>query len=236
MANYLSRAAIALCTASFLAITSAEAVIYSEVGDAGQLRSTAQPTAANQGAANQPLTQILGSLLTGTDIDLYAINIVNPAAFSATTVNTLTNGSFLDTALFLFDSSGRPVYANDDDASGTNVTSTLPAGNALGPQVAGLYYLAISLSGAEPVNFANLLLFAMAANSTDLRGPNPSATGPLTNWDTTNVDGSFPTFPSNYQIDLTGATTAVIPEPNTLAFTVLGVIGLVGLMQKRKRS
>lgn len=236
MPKHLSKAVFALCAASFFAVASTEAVTYTEIGDAGQLRPTAQATAANQAAANQPLSQIFGSLLTGTDIDLYIINITNPAAFSATTVNTLTNGTGLDTALFLFDSNGRPVYANDDDASGTVLTSTLSAGNPLGPQVAGFYYLAISLSGAEPVNFANFALFAMAT-STSTRGPNPiSANDPLANWDTSNVNASFPTFPSNYQIDLTGATTAAVPEPTTFAFAVLGVMGLVGLTHKRKRS
>lgn len=236
MQKHYSKAVFALCAASFFAIASAEAVTYTEIGDAGQLPSTVQPTAANQAAANQPLTQIFGSLLTGADVDLYLINITNPATFSATTVNTLTNGTGLDTALFLFDSNGRPVYGNDDDASGTVVTSTLSAGNSLGPIVAGLYYLAIGLSGAEPVNFANIALF-VTTTSTATRGPNPiAANNPLANWDTSNVNGSFPTFPSNYQIDLTGATTAAIPEPSTLAFTILGVAGLIGLTQKRKRN
>jgi hypothetical protein len=172
--------------------------------------------------SGQPLTPIFGTLSSTTDIDIFVINISNPALFSATTVNALTGGNGLDTALFLFDSSGRPVYANDDDAGGLSIGSTLPAGNSLGPQVAGLYYLAISLSGAEPVNFANQLLFLMAS-STSLRGPNPNAVGPLADWDTSLVGTQL--F-GDYQIDLTGAET--VPEPSTAAYWFSGFSSRLG--------
>ncbi len=208
---------------------SASAVIYTEVGDAGQSLGTAQNTGAG---VVQPLTSIFGSLLTDTDIDIFAINISDFASFSATTVNTLTGN--LDTALFLFTSAGLPVYANDDDAGGMSVGSTLPPGNPLGPQVNGLYYLAISLSGAEPVNFANQLLFAMGNTSTDVRGPNPIATGGLSDWDTSLVFGGGQ-FPAGYQIDLTGAQT-VVPEPSTYALCGLGVVLLLLAMAKRRRA
>ncbi len=219
---------LSLCAAIFLAVAPAWAVTYTETGDAGQLRATAQPTAANQAAANQPLTAILGGLLGATDIDLFLINITSPSTFSATTVNATTG--FLDTALFLFDNNGRPIYANDDDPGGLSVNSTLPAGNGLSPTVAGVYYLGISFSGAQPVNSSNITLFA-SGNSTDVRGPNASATGPLTNWDTSGIIPSG-SFPASYRIDLTGATTAAVPEPTTFAFAVIGGIGLVGLRQR----
>jgi hypothetical protein len=202
-------------------------VTYTETGDAGQTIGTAQ----NTGVAGQALSQIFGSIGTIGDADIFKISITNAAAFSATTVNAGT-GTGLDTALFLFDSNGRPVYANDDDAGGLSLQSTLPAGNALGPLSVGVYYLAISLSGDEPVNSTNQLLFATGSSTTDLRGPNPSATGPQTNFDPSLVDPGSPT--GAYEIDLTGAVT--VPEPSTIALYVFGALGFLRIGLRRRKS
>ncbi len=220
----------------FFAAVSAHAVIYTEAGDAGRVRSTAQPTAANQGAANQPLTQILGNYLSASDIDLFVINITDPSGFSATTVNTLTDNTGVDTALFLFDLNGRPVYTNDDDPSGTETGSTLPAGNALRPQTAGIYYLAISFSGALAVSGSNVDLFMMENDSTSVRGPNPNTTASLADWDTSAVLDFGTTFPSSYQIDLTGAMTAAVPEPSTWALLALGAVAVTTLTTRRRKQ
>lgn len=210
----------------------ASAQIYTEAGDAGQTLGTAQNTGL---LAGQPLTTIYGSLLSATDIDLFAINITAGMTFSATTLNTITGAQSLDTALFLFDSSGRPVYANDD-ANGLSLGSTLPMGNTFSPTTTGLYYLAISLSGSEPVNFANQLLFSTSGgDTTAIRGPNPIATGPLVNWDTSLVNGGGTTFPAAYEIDLTSSATTV-PEPSTVALYVAGSLFLLQLRARRKQS
>jgi hypothetical protein len=202
-------------------------VVYTEIGDAGQTIGTAQSTGPIGGLA---LTQIFGSIGSIGDADIYIISISNPGAFSATTVNSLTGTSGLDTALFLFNSSGRPVYSNDDDPGGLSLQSTLPAGNALGPVSAGTYYLAISLSGSEPVNFANQLLFATGA-STAVLGPNPSATGPEVNFDSSLVDPSSAI--GAYEIDLTGTQT--VPEPSVPATFILGSLVSAGIFFARKR-
>ena len=96
--------------------------------------------------------------------------------------------------------------------------------------MAGIYYLAISLSGAEPVNFANQLLF-LTAPSTALRGPNPNATGPLVDWDTSLV-GVQPF--GDYQIDLTGAETVL--EPSTVALLGIGILVAAFVAWKRRRA
>jgi hypothetical protein len=112
-----------------------------------------------------------------------------------------------------------------------SLQSTLPAGNALGPVSAGTYYLAISLSGSEPVNFANQLLFATGA-STAVLGPNPSATGPDVNFDSSLVDPSSAI--GAYEIDLTGAAT--VPEPSTIALYVFGALGFLRIGLRRRKS
>lgn len=212
--------------ASVALVSSASAVTWTEVGDAGQSIATSQSTAP----PGQVLSSIFGSFLSATDIDIFTISITNPAAFSATTL-VGTNGA-LDTQLYLFNSSGRPVYMNDDDAGGLSLQSTLPAANALGPQTAGIYYLAITLSDNEPVNLVNVFLF-QSGLSTDVRGPNPVATGPLANWDSSGVAGDSP-FAGGYQINLTGAMT--VPEPSTIALCAIGTFGILRIVRRRKSS
>ena len=219
----------AIAAAALLAgLTSyACAATWTEAGDAGQTIPTVQGTGSVIG---NPLTMIFGSLGTPDDVDLYAINIATPSTFSATTVNALTAGSGLDTELYLFNSSGAAVYANDD-ASGASLQSTLPAGNANGPLAAGTYYLAISTSGNEPVNFANTLLFGADSPSTTIRGPAPSVPGGLAGWDSTFADPST----GLYEIDLTGAFTAV-PEVSPAISVLLQAILGIALFGLSKRS
>lgn len=215
-------------TASLTLVSTTWAVDYTEVGDAGQSFGTAQSTATSQASAGAPLGRIFGSLASIGDADIFAIFISNPAAFSATTVNSLTGSINLDTQLFLFDSQGRAVFGNDDDPSGTTLGSTLPAGSAFGPQVAGLYYLGISLSGNEPVNFASQLMFLLPSTSTEIRQRNPNAPGFVFNFDPSGATSGF----GAYQIDLIGARTAFVPEPTTIALAVLGAIGIAAVARK----
>jgi hypothetical protein len=210
---------------------------FVETTDAGQTLPTADSTAV--GVAGVPLTTIIGSFGTASDADLYAIDITAPTTFSATTSNTITNTSGVDTELFLFNASGQPIAANDDASGGTTLDSTLPAGNALFTSLsAGTYYLGISTSGNEPINSASQLLFAPypGGDTTTVRGP-ASGLNPTTE---ANFNGNeFDTTTSGaYEINLTSTSTAFnpVPEPSSWAAVAVGSVAAAFAFLRRRRS
>jgi hypothetical protein len=229
-------ALVAAAALTFVAGVS-HAGMFTETSDAGDTLATADAT----GSMGTQLTTIFGSLQsTGTDADLYVIDITSPATFSASTNNTMTNTGFtygsnnlvLDTSLFLFDASGNAVAANDD-TSGSILTSTI-SGAQLN-LTAGIYYLGISITGNEPVNSANQLLFATNDDATAVRGPetfnnlNPTT---LSTFNSNNYDDEN----GNYQIDLTGVDAA--PEPSSWAAAALGasLVAYLSLRRGRRRE
>ena len=217
-------AAIALLVAAAALPGLASADTFTEVGDAGQTPQTAQNT-GNTGAS---LTSIFGSIFSDSDADLFVINIANPLAFSATTLNL----SLLDTHLYLFSAEGAPIYANDDDAGGASLQSTLPAAAAFGPVAAGRYLLGVAQSGVDAVNAVNQLLFQTGL-SFDLRGPAAGLQPALLAGFTGNgFDAS-----GAYEVRLTGATVAVtpVPEPSLWLMLAVGAVG-IPVMNRRRRA
>ena len=79
---------------------------------------------------------------------MYQICLTGGGTFSAATV--APGSATFDTQLFLFDSAGNGVYANDDSAGPGN-RSLLPVGG-LSPAGGGTYYLAISAWDRDPVS------------------------------------------------------------------------------------
>jgi len=222
-------AAAALVSVCALAVGPAFAGGWTELGDAGNSLASAQLIPAN--VPTTSLNSIGGTLSDQLDVDLYMIHISDPASFSATTVG----GNLMDTQLFLFALNGTAIYTNNDDLAysadaSSFPLSTLPVGHNLGPITAGYYLLGISLSGNDPVNANNELLFANGL-PTDVRGPagnqSPATLSGFTGLTSYDENGA-------YAITLTGADmTAPIPEPATNALMLAG-LGLCGLAASRK--
>ena len=186
------------------------ATIYVENGDAGDLPLGAQVVTPG----GNPLDHILGNLSgTNDNADMFSILLTGGKAFSATTTLSLT-ANFFDTELFLFDSTGRGVYANDDDLN-SPPQSTLPANISFTPNVSGIYYLVIAGSAYLPRN-ASGFIFPVSGGFLDQSGgvqgavgpTGPGGASPLTAW------SSISSERGAYDIALTGVLTSV-PEPST---------------------
>jgi hypothetical protein len=213
--------ALAALAALLLTAPAARADIWDEQGDAGELPGTAQVV-----FGLPSLEGIRGMLETANDVDMFAIRIVDPATFSATTVGT--PGMVMDTQLFLFDATGRGVYANDDASTATS-RSTLPAGNPNGPQVPGLYYLAISSFDRVPVSSPTNDLIFPGFPRTGVFGPTgPGGADPVTAWRGGGTEAG------TYTILLTGSA-AFFPEPSSLLLFGLGLAG-AGAWYRRRRA
>ena len=207
---------------ALLLLPALQAGTYTEFGDAGQTLSTAQVTGGFP--QETPLTHIVGTLGPG-QADIFLIRLTGGQTFSATTVSSSSN--FFDTQLFLFDSNGRGVYANDDDPD-SPPQSTLPASDILTPVFPGLYYLAISGSGFLPQSAAGLIFPSTAIPGlldSGVVGPTgPGGAQTLSGWSSTSSEAGA------YDILLTGAEFAA-PEPST-AFFLSGGIALVALRRR----
>lgn len=198
---------------------------------AGDGLGTAQVTYS---ATYETLSGIHGGLATsGPDIfggspiyqvDLYKIRVADVATFSARTAGQTA----FDSQLYLFDRDGKGVYTNDDD--GFDLLSLLPAGSVLGPLAADVYYLAIAFGGYIALDAGDGSLF-LGGSPTDVLGGDPLS-GPLAGWARSYDNGNSEALYS-YEIALTGATNAELPEPGV--FALAGVaLGAAGLARRRK--
>ena len=212
--------ALLLTTLAILLGAPAGAAPWAEVGDAGDLPATAQiPNGLGS------LDSITGVIFTSLDKDMYVIQITDPALFSAT---VLPAGTLLDPQLFLFDAAGVGVYGNDDDG---DPFSTLPAGDALSPTVAGTYHLAISGFDNDPTDgiveiFVDVKLGVQA----------PAILAPVAGWSPT-----FSVFGGSYEIALTGASfvggeAVPVLQPWGMALLAAGLALAAGALVARVRA
>jgi hypothetical protein len=119
-------------------------------GDAGDLPETAQSTGSD------PITKIRGTIGGANDVDVYAIYISDPDAFSATTIG----GTTLDTALWLFDEDGKGVVYNDDNPDATTGTQSRIDNRTNCITQPGRYYLAVSISLRRAAGCGDGLIWA----------------------------------------------------------------------------
>ena len=176
-------------------------------GDAGTLIATAQlPAGVGQ------LTQITGMIPGPEDVDLYALYIPNPAAFSAVSTDGFT---YSTPRLFLFDATGLGVAGYIDS---TNTGAALSSSLVTAP---GVYYLALS-GWSYPENAPSQNLWTNPGVYDIERAPDGiAAAATLNDWTPSIVPVSF----DDYTIDLTGAT--FVPEPMTLSLLAIGGIAMI---------
>jgi len=167
--------------------------------DAGSTPPVAQLT-----TQSQPVTRIRGQLeglaagvtVAGLDPedfeDMYAIQIVEPTIFSATTVPELGGMADFDSRLFLFDEDGNPLLGNDDTAIDTlqgmeisdrsTLTNMSSDGTTIIVLQEGIYFLAITVSPRVPRDANGDPLFEFD-ESTEVSGPDgPGGDGPIEAW------------------------------------------------------
>ena len=160
-----------------------------EVGDAPAIL----PGMSTMG--NGPLTLIYGTL-DSADVDVYRIQVTNPASFSA----TLIGGAGFDTQLFLFGPGGLGVVHDDDEPPGDLLQSTITGAFLPGP---GIYSLAISEFDRDPVNPLASLIWLDSPADVERVPDGPGAPGPLTGW-----SGAATGRSREYWIQLTGCTAS----------------------------
>jgi hypothetical protein len=166
-------------------------------GDAGDLPETAQSTGSD------PITKIRGTIGGANDVDVYAIYISDPDAFSATTIG----GTTLDTALWLFDEDGKGVVHNDDNPDATTGLQSRIDNRTNCITQPGRYYLAVSLFSRRAAGCSEGLIWATTP-ARGVRCPDgPESTSRVGGW-----SGSSSST-GRYIIFLTGVSGATAGDP-----------------------
>ncbi len=220
------RTPIALAAIALTALAPGQlrAQVFVETADAGATLTTATTAAGNGGS----LLEIDGSISDAFDVDIFKLQIVDPLHFSATTVNATTS---MDTQLYLFDSTGHAVVGNDD-ASFFTLQSSIAAGSLA--LTSDVYYLAVSLSGNNPINSSSQLLFTpYTANTTVVLTPSASTSlTTLSGFD----GGTYFSESGSYAINLTGVASIASAVPEVSATSLaLGFLALTSALWVRRR-
>jgi len=207
------------------------------VSDAGSTLGTAQVISVT-GAVNTISGKLSGGFLAGDYQDCFLLDISSPTTFSLTTSLGAGSPPGFNPMMFLFRVDtfqgqlvAKAIMANNDK-SPTDVQSTLQRdtndGSGTFISQAGLYLIAISGFGSQPINAQGQLLFNQAFLEPGvIAGPtqNPQLSDYLlAGWSS---DGSF----GNYTMTVTGVSGTQLPAPGALALLALG--GLAGRRRQR---
>ena len=222
-----------------LAAGPARAISFTESSDAGE--SLADATSVTS-AQMTPLESISGTLFG--DADLFKIFLTGGQTFSATTTSSETaqipvNQALgipidvvVDPKIFLFDASGKGVYANDD-AFGSTQSTLLSGPGGFSPSQSGNYFLGISGTGYEALS-ANGQIFPTEPFDQQAGPTGPGGSAPLVGF-----AGDRTLSSGKYTISLTGAQTVVanqpvsVPGPSmTLGLLALGAKAITSKIKK----
>lgn len=190
---------IVLALAASMTAATASGQIWEERANAGA-DAEDLPQSAQIIVGQGPLRVIGGEIdNVDLDIDMFCLTITDPASFSATYTHAGGGAQFRPFALWLFDSTGRPVAHATDNVlpyvariDGTHVPS------------AGRYYLAIAGPCWDPRDGANTPLFPPIAFGQTAGNP---IAGPIASW-----AGSGCFDGGAYAIQLTGAEACTPPQ------------------------
>lgn len=200
-----------------LVAASASGGVWTESPDADPMPMTAQQT-----VGSGPLNTIYGTLPSDSDIDMFAINIVDKNSFTAA-ITPLS--AFADPDIWLFDASGYGIALNDSVTGGQAwITGSLVPAN-------GLYYLAVTSDGADAISSGGNIW--NSAWFSGQRAPDgPGATQPIIGWGGTPINDLI-----NYTVQLNGAEfTQSVPEPTALSTLGFASLGLAGYIWRRRRK
>jgi hypothetical protein len=208
--SVLRSAVLAACVLGGVAAASAATV--AEVGDAGESLLTAQALPAGT-------TQVTGAV-TANNADMFKFG------WAGGNFDVNTNGSPIDTQLFLFDSFGFGIRADDDSGDGFN--SLLSIANL----AAGAYFLAVTEYGYEPSSPAGFIFPEGGENV----GPTGLGGGQaLSGWGQRAAEGAGD-YVINFRVGtsiIPGPNDRPLPEPHTLMLVALGLLGAAAIRKRR---
>ena len=212
---------------------------WDELGNGGADAGDFPQTDFQMGDGSAVFDVIEGTLdpIVGDEFDSYLITVTDPATF---TVFTEQGFSEDDTRLWLWDTNGDVVFANDDDPAFGNAPPWLARisdpstwggnlANNPGTVVAGTdYVLTVGGFNSDPLDAAGFDLTDMTFNTfnTDLVGINPASDGSFFTWDffTNAVGGDYQLVMAGTQLagGMTGGADApAVLSAATLTWTVL---------------
>ena len=206
-----------------------QAQTYAGGTTAGNLPATAEVV---PGVAGVTYNVISGTTTATNGIynaEMYEITLATTEKFTASTTKFVAGANNFDDQLFLLNSSGVGVLANDDAASGGDEASLSTGGMLLAP---GNYYLLIAGSGNYPVDSMSHLLFPNYTDgTTDPSGTyGPESTLPIAGYTGNSNEGG------SYDIALTISIPSAVPEPGSVAAILVGVSGLALVFRSRRTA
>lgn len=191
--------------------------VWNEVGDAGQLMSTAQIITGEPGL----LDRINGTLGPDGDVDLYEICLDQPSDFSAIAQSTVGGPSPI---LFLFDASGDGVkFAASSDPFAPSWFDNLFI------DAAGHYFLGIASRDAFALDAIGQQIWTQSGTGSQFAPNGPGAENKLSQWNFT--EGLEQ---GGYTVEIRGVDFFP-PVPSPGAFALLGVAAGMFARPNRRR-